>query len=162
MVEPGNLAVLLAFHQDRANRLPEQTQRCVYSCAASALRCGGVAWRIFCWEGEPQQKAQKRPLRPYVKATYVCTLVYTQIITSTSGATILPVRHLTTSAQHLHSNRTNRIRPRRSVMSLSFPILPNSLDIPMRYSVFLYIFGWGSDLIGLDWSGFNPQIHSIL
>ena len=40
-VEPGKLAVTLAFHQDRVNRLPEQAQRRVYSCAASALQRGG-------------------------------------------------------------------------------------------------------------------------
>ena len=28
------------------------------------------------------------------------------------------------------------------MMSLLFPILPNSLDLPARYFVFLYIFGW--------------------
>ena len=50
---------LLAFHQDRANRLPEQTQRHVYGGAARApRRCGGGGGivKIFHWEGEPQRE----------------------------------------------------------------------------------------------------------
>ena len=35
-VEPGNLAVISAFRQDRANRLPEQTQRRVRRRSAGA------------------------------------------------------------------------------------------------------------------------------
>ena len=31
------------------------------------------------------------------------------------------------------------IRPRKSVMSLSFPTLPDSLDLPARHFVFLYV-----------------------
>ena len=50
----------------------------------------------------------------------------------------------------LHGDRTNRIRPSRSVMSLSFPILPDSLDIPARHLVFLYIFG-GMYIGDLGW-----------
>ena len=52
--EPG--MQLSAFHQDRANRLPEQTQRRVYGSAARASRrCGGIM-KNFHWEGEPQQE----------------------------------------------------------------------------------------------------------
>ena len=40
-MEPGNLAVLLVFHQDRANRLLEQRQRRTYGSASRALRRGG-------------------------------------------------------------------------------------------------------------------------
>ena len=50
---------LLAFHQDRANRLPEQTQRRVYGGAARAPRRGGGGGgivKIFHWEGEPQRE----------------------------------------------------------------------------------------------------------
>jgi hypothetical protein len=107
-VEPGNLAVILAFHRGRANRLPEQTQRRVYSCAASALRRGGVAWRIFRWEGEPQRKAQKRLLRLYVEATHVCTSVYIRIIASTSGVTPSSHTAFNYSTQHLHGTATER------------------------------------------------------
>ena len=48
---------LLAFHQDRADRLLEQTQRRVYGGAARAPRRGGGGSgivKIFHWEGEPQ------------------------------------------------------------------------------------------------------------
>ena len=47
---------LSAFHQDRANRLPEQTQRRVYGSAARARRHGGGIVKIFHWEGEPQRE----------------------------------------------------------------------------------------------------------
>ena len=51
---------LLAFHQDRANRLLEQTQRRVYGGAARAPRRrgggGGGIVKIFHWEGEPQRE----------------------------------------------------------------------------------------------------------
>ena len=57
---------LSAFHQDRANRLPEQTQRRVYSCAASALRRGGGVEKIFAGRVSPNEKLQKRPLRLYI------------------------------------------------------------------------------------------------
>ena len=52
--EPGRQ--LLAFHQDRANRLPEQTQRHVYGGAARVPRRGGGIVKIFHWEGEPQRE----------------------------------------------------------------------------------------------------------
>ena len=54
-MEPGNLAVLLAFRQDRADRLLEQAQRRAYGSAAPALRRGGIV-KIFRWEGEPQRE----------------------------------------------------------------------------------------------------------
>ena len=50
---------LSAFHQDRADRLPKQTQRRVYGGAARAPRRGGGGGggggivKIFHWEGEP-------------------------------------------------------------------------------------------------------------
>ena len=47
---------LLAFHQDRADRLPEQTQRHVYGSAARAQRRGGGIIKIYYWEGEPQRE----------------------------------------------------------------------------------------------------------
>ena len=55
--EPG--MQLLAFHQDRADRLPEQTQRRVYGSAARAPRRrggGGGIVKNFHWEGEPQRE----------------------------------------------------------------------------------------------------------
>ena len=50
---------LLAFHQDRANRLPEQTQRRRYGGTARAPRRRGGGSGImknFHWEGEPQRE----------------------------------------------------------------------------------------------------------
>ena len=56
---------LLAFYQDRANRLPERTQRRVYGGAARAPRRrggggggggGSSIVKIFHWEGEPQRE----------------------------------------------------------------------------------------------------------
>ena len=50
---------LLAFHQDRANRLPKQTQRYIYSGAVRAPRRSGGGsggnsiMKNFHWEGEP-------------------------------------------------------------------------------------------------------------
>ena len=38
-----------------------------------------------------------------------------------------------------HGNRTNRIRPRRSVMSLSFPTLNEQPGLTARYSALLYL-----------------------
>ena len=52
--EPGRQ--LSAFRQDRANRLPEQTQRRVYGGTARARRHGSGIIKNFHWEGEPQQE----------------------------------------------------------------------------------------------------------
>ena len=54
---PGTWQLLLMFHLDRVNRLPEQTQRRVYGCAAPAQRRGGGGGaKNFSLGGEPQQK----------------------------------------------------------------------------------------------------------
>ena len=51
---------LSAFHWDRADRLPERTQRRVYGGAARAPRRGGGGGggivKFFYWEGEPQRE----------------------------------------------------------------------------------------------------------
>ena len=48
---------LSAFYQDRADRLPEQTQRRMYGGAARAPRRGGGGIvKFFYWEGEPQRE----------------------------------------------------------------------------------------------------------
>ena len=41
------------------------------------------------------------------------------------------------------AQQPNRIRLGKSVMSLSFPTLLDSLDLPIWYFIFLYIFGCG-------------------
>ena len=119
---------LLAFHQDRANRLPEQTQRRVYGSAARAPRRrggGGGIVKIFHWEGEPQRELDTattttttslRTLQLIIQSTASTT---SGVPPSSCTAYDYSTRHL-----HLHGDRTNRIRPGKSVMSLSFPILP--------------------------------------
>jgi len=44
------------FRLDRVNRLPEQTQRRVYGCAAPAQRRGGSGVKIFHWGVSPSKK----------------------------------------------------------------------------------------------------------
>ena len=135
--EPGRQ--LSAFYQDRANRLPEQTQRRVYGGAARAWRHGSGIVKNFHWEGEPQREldiATTTSLRIFNHLNHGIYL---------RRPPFLPYGILLygTYTPTRHGNRTNRTRLGKSVMSLSFPILPGSLDIPMRHSVFPYIFGWG-------------------
>ena len=97
-MEPGNLAVISAFHQDRANRLPEQTQRRVYG-AARARRHGGGIVKIFHWEGEPQREFDT------ATTTSLCTLqLIIQITASTySGATPFFLCNIIYTVRHLHA-----------------------------------------------------------
>jgi len=53
---PGTWQLLLMFHLDRVNRLPEQTQRRVYGCAAPAQRRGGGSVKIFHRGVSPSKK----------------------------------------------------------------------------------------------------------
>jgi hypothetical protein len=85
-VEPGNLAVLSAFHQDCANRLLEQTQRRIYGGAARVQRRGGIV-KIFHWEGEPQ-----RELDTAITSIRTFQLII-RTTASTSDAPLHPVRH---------------------------------------------------------------------
>jgi len=55
---PGTWQLLLMFHLDRVNRLPEQTQRRVYGCAAPAQRRGGSGAKIFHWGVSPSKKVE--------------------------------------------------------------------------------------------------------
>ena len=135
---------LSAFRQDRANRLPEQTQRRVYGSAARALRRGGGGGivKIFHWEGEPQRELDTATTT--TTSLRILQLIIRSTASTTSGAPpFLPYGVQLYTAPTQHGNRTNRIRLGKPVMSLSFPTLPDSLDIPARHSVFLYIFGWG-------------------
>ena len=67
--EPG--MQLLAFHQDRADRLPEQTQRRVYGGAARAQRRGGSIVKIFHWEGEPQRELNTATTISFIYSIYL-------------------------------------------------------------------------------------------
>jgi hypothetical protein len=55
---PGTWQLLLMFHWDRVNRLPEQTQRRTYGCASLALRRVG-AKKKFLLGGWAPTKLQK-------------------------------------------------------------------------------------------------------
>ena len=61
---------LSAFHQDRTDRLPEQTQRRVYGGAARAQRRGGGIVKIFHWEGEPQRELDTATTTSFVHSIY--------------------------------------------------------------------------------------------
>src|SRR6266581_2875836 len=52
---PRTWQLLLIFHLDRVNRLPKQTQRRVYGCAAPAQQRGGGGGgvKIFHWGVSP-------------------------------------------------------------------------------------------------------------
>src|SRR6266571_3124806 len=52
------------FHLDRVNRLPEQTQRRVYGCAAPAQRCGGGGVKIFRWGVSPSKSLNTATTSP--------------------------------------------------------------------------------------------------
>ena len=62
---------LSAFHQDRADRLPEQTQRRVYGGTAQAQRRGGSIVKIFYWEGEPQRELDTATTTSFVYSIYL-------------------------------------------------------------------------------------------
>ena len=113
-MEPGNLAVISAFRQDRANRLPEQTQRHMYGGAAQARRHGGGIVKIFHWEGEPQREFNT------ATTTSLRTLqLIIQITASTySGATpfflcgiIYTVQHLHAAKPYLAGGRPESLKP---------------------------------------------------
>ena len=99
-MEPGNLAVILAFRQDRANRLPEQTQRRVYGGAARALRRsggGGGIVKIFHWEGEPQRELDTATTTTATTSLRILQLIIRSTASTTSGAPpssrTAPIRH---------------------------------------------------------------------
>jgi len=72
-VEPGNL-VDNYRRSIRIVPIDYQSKRGDVCTATQRRRCDVVvAWRTFRWEGEPQRKAQKRPVRLYTEATHVCT-----------------------------------------------------------------------------------------
>ena len=53
---PGTWQLLLIFHLNCVNRLPKQTQRRVYGCAAPAQRRGGGGVKKFHWGVSPSKK----------------------------------------------------------------------------------------------------------
>ena len=136
---------LLAFHLDCANRLLEQTQRYTYGCAAPALRRSSA--KKFLLGGWALAEAYKF----YYVFTYLFRYTWS---TALNGVPPLPPIRIPTRPNEPHAatdeprmateravygDRPNLIRPRKSVMSLSFPTLPNGLDLPTRYFISLYI-----------------------
>ncbi len=96
------------FHLDRVNRLPEQTQRRVYGCAAPAQRCGGGGVKIFRWGVSPSKSLNTATTSP----TY--TFGHSNRQASSSG--VLPPSYeyyIHRTAQHLHTYACNP-RPERS------------------------------------------------
>ena len=80
---------LLAFHQDRADRLPEQTQRRVYGGAARAPRRGGGGGggivKIFHWEGEPQRELDTATTTATTTSLCILQLIIQSTASTTSG-----------------------------------------------------------------------------
>ena len=79
---------LSAFHQDRANRLPEQTQRRVYGGAARAPRRrggGSGIMKIFHWEGEPQRELDTATTTTTTTSLRILQLIIQSTASTTSG-----------------------------------------------------------------------------
>ena len=131
-MEPGNLAVLLVFHQDRVNRLLEQTQRRTYGSASRAPRRGGDGKIFLAGRVSPSGDLRTQLLRLDVRFELL-----NHQPTSSEPFLLYGISTLYAQSNHIH------LAGGRPVISLSFPALPNSLDLPARHFVFLYIFGWG-------------------
>ena len=88
---------LLAFHQDYANRLPEQTQRRVYGGAARAPRRhgGGSIMKNFHWEGEPQRELDT--------ATITSLRIFQLIIRTMASTSVAPPSSRTVDNTVLHT-----------------------------------------------------------
>ena len=103
---------LSAFHQDRADRLPEQTQRRVYGGAARAPRHGGGIVKIFHWEGEPQRELDTAT----TTATTTSSRILQLIIRSTALTTsVAPPSSRTADNTVLYSTYTTRTATERTV-----------------------------------------------
>ena len=93
---------LSAFHQDRADRLPEQTQKRVYGGAAQAPRRGGGGSgivKIFHWEGEPQRELDTATTTT-ASTTSLCT--FQLIIQTTASTSVAPPSSRTADNTVLH------------------------------------------------------------
>lgn len=98
----------------------------MYGSAARALRRGGGV-KIFRWEGELQQKGSRHSYTRLLRTRRFIRIngIYLR------RPPFLPYgMQLQYTAPTRHGDRTNHIRPGKSVMSLSFPILPDSLELP--------------------------------
>ena len=135
-VEPRNLA---DSYRRSIRIVPidcQNKRRDMYGSAARAQRHGGIM-KIFHWEGEPQQKLN----------TAITSQRTFQLIIQTTASTSVPPPLLLygiplhyTALIYGMATKLNRIRHRKPIISLSFPILPSNLDLPTRHFIFLYVF----------------------
>ena len=133
---------LSAFHWDRADRLPEQTQRRVYGGAARAPRRGGGGIvKIFHWEGEPQRELDTATTTATTTSLRILQLIIRSTAFTTSGAPpFLPYGvQLQYTAPTRHGDRTNEPYTPREVCDE--PLIPHPTRQPgltARYSALLY------------------------
>jgi len=66
---PGTWQLLLMFHWDCVNRLPEQTQRRTYGCALLALRRVSAKKKFFARRVSPNKALETRPTRLNIRST---------------------------------------------------------------------------------------------
>ena len=102
---------LSAFHQDRANRLPEQTQRRVYGGTARAPRRGGGGSggivKNFHWEGEPQRELNTAATTTITTTSIrILQLIIRSTAFTTSGAPPSSRMAYDHSTRHLHGTYT--------------------------------------------------------
>ena len=105
---PRTQQLLLMFYLDRVNRLPEQTQRRVYGCAAPAQRRGGGGVKIFRWGVSPSKSLNTATTSP--------TYTFGHLNRQASSSGVLPPSYeyyIHHTAQHLHIYACNP-RPERS------------------------------------------------
>ena len=131
--EPG--MQLSAFHQDRADRLPEQTQRRVYGGAARApRRCGGGSGivKIFHWEGEPQRELDTATTTATTTSLCILQLIIRSTAFTTSGAPPPSSRTAYSySTRHLHGTAIERTVYARELCDE--PLIPHSTRTAWTY-----------------------------
>ena len=104
-----------------------------------------VSWKNFTGRVSPNENSTQlllQLLRLYVYSNWSFKVRHSL----PPASPFPPVRRTATSTRHLHLHSTAIERTVYAPGSLWWashsPSYPNSLDLP-RYSVFLYIFGWG-------------------
>ena len=107
----------------------------MYGSTARVLRRGGGV-KFFRWGVSPSKKAQ---------GTAIYIFSYTSVYSNQRHLHLrrppfLPYgrQYNTTYSTYTNGKRTNRIRPGRSIISLSFPTLPKQPGLTARYSALLY------------------------
>ena len=108
---------LSAFHQDCADRLPEQTQRHVYGDAARAPRRGGGGSivKIFHWEGEPQRELNTATTTATTTSSHILQLIIQSTALTTS---VVPPSSRTADNTVLYSTYNTRTATKRTAYAL--------------------------------------------